>query len=397
MEGHADVGFDAVADAFEANVASGRELGGAVSLVRDGHVVVDLWAGVADRRTGRPWTRHTPVVIFSCTKGLMTIALYRLVEEGRLDLDAPVADHWPGFAANGKGAITVRDVLTHRAGLAALDATLTREELLSWDPVIAAIEAQPPLWEPGSGYTYHAKTFGWLTGEIVRRVTGMSPGAWFRRTVAAPLGAATRIGTPIEEQADVARTEAPWPTPAGLEPGPPMTHIQARAVTMNGVIPFPDVDGEVSYNAPDIRAAELPGGNGISSAHDLAVIYGACVGDTGTRLLARASIDDALVLRSSGPEVFGPQAGSGRWGTGFMLDSPPFRQMLGPRSFGHDGAGGLMAFGDDEHRVGFGYVTNQMGGPGDDRVQRLVAAVRQSLGIRGPGRRALEASAVNHI
>lgn len=389
IEGSVDEGFGAVADAFAEGFRSGRELGAAVAVVRDGRLVVDLWAGTADRLTGRPWTGDTPAIVYSCTKGLTTIAMYRLVEEGRLDLDAPVARYWPGFAANGKAKITVRHVLSHRAGLPALDRTLSREELLAWDPVIEAIEAQRPLWEPGTAYTYHAKTFGWLAGEVIRRVTGMSPGTWFRRSVAEAAGAGARIGVPVEEQAIVARTEAPWPAPDGVPPPPPMTETQVRAVTMNGVIPFPDVDGEVSYNAPDIRAAELPGGNGIASARDLAVIYGACVSDRarggdrapGGRLLSRASIDDALVLRSSGPELLGPHDGSGRWGTGFMLDSPPFRPMLGPRSFGHDGAGGLLGFGDDEHAVGFGYVTNQMGGPGDDRVQRLVAALRSSLGV----------------
>lgn len=383
IEGVADEGFGPVADAFAEGFRAGRELGAAVAVVRDGQVVVDLWAGTADRRTGRPWTSVTPAVVFSCTKGLTTIAMYRLVEEGRLDLDAPVARYWPGFASNGKEAITVRHVLSHRAGLPALDRTLSRDELLAWDPVIEAIEGQRPMWEPGTGYTYHAKTFGWLAGEVIRRVTGLSPGAWFRRSVADRVGAGARIGVPLEGQAIVARTEAPWAVPDGVPPPPPMTETQVRAVTMNGVIPFPDVDGEVSYNAADIRAAELPGGNGIASALDLAVIYGACVSDRarGRRLLSRASIDDALVLRSSGPELLGPRDGSGRWGTGFMLDSPPYRPMLGARSFGHDGAGGLMAFGDDEHAIGFGYVTNQMGGPGDDRAQRLVAALRVSLRV----------------
>lgn len=381
LHGHAEPGYGAVADAFRENLAQGRELGGAVSVVQDGRRVVDLWAGVADRRTSRAWEGDTRGIIFSCTKGLTTIAIYRLVEEGRLDLDAPVVRYWPAFGANGKEAITVRQVLSHRAGLSALDRTLTRVQLLAWDPVIAAIEAQAPLWEPGTGHSYHAKTFGWLTGEIIRRVAGMSPGAWFRRSVADPVGVGTRIGVPTAEQAGIAWLEPPWDTPEGVEEPPPMTVMAERGLTMHGAIAFPLQDGVVSYNAPDIRAAELPGSSGISSARDLASIYGACVSSrvTGERLLRRASIDDALVVRSSGPEVFGPPDGTARWGTGFMIDSPPFRSMLGSRSFGHDGAGGMLGFGDDEHAIGFGYLTNQMGGPGDVRAQRLVAALRTSL------------------
>ncbi len=379
IEGDVDDGFGPVADALRSGLHRGG--GSAVAIIREGRLVVDLWAGVADRGTGRPWTATTQAVVYSCTKGLMSIAMYRLVEEARVELDAPVARYWPGFAEHGKGSISVRELLTHRAGLPALDRTLTRQELLAWRPVIEAIEAQRPLWEPGTAHTYHAKTFGWLVGEVVRRVTGMSPGTWFRRSVADPTGSGARIGVPIEEQAAIARTEPPWPPTDAVPASPPMTELQERAVTMNGAIPFPDVDGEVTYNAPAIRAAERPGGNGIASARDLATIYGACVAvDPSVRLLSRASIDDALVLRSSGPELFGSQEASGRWGTGFMLDSPPHRPMLGPRSFGHDGAGGLLGFADDESSIGFGYVTNQMGGPGDDRARRLVDALRTSLG-----------------
>jgi len=377
IEGHAEEGFGAVADTFRAGFERGEELGAAITLYVGGRKVVDLWGGVADKRTGRPWTHQTSAVVFSCTKGLMAICAYRLVEEGRLELDAPVVTYWPEFGRHGKDRILVRWLLSHRAGLPVIDRLLTRDEALAWTPAIKAIEDQPPLWEPGTAHTYHAKTFGWLVGEVIRRITGVTPGTYFRETIADPLALEARIGLPIAEQRRVAHTEPPAEGDRGA---PTRTEIEERAVTLNGTIPFPDVAGEVTYNDPVIRAAELPASNGISTARDLARAYAACVSPVdGVRILRGESIEDALREQSSGPQLFGPSIGTHRWGTGFMLDSPPIRPMLGSRSFGHDGAGGQLAFGDDQYGVGFAYVNNLMGGRTDDRANRLTEAVRRCL------------------
>jgi CubicO group peptidase (beta-lactamase class C family) len=379
VEGFADQGFGPVADVFAAAFERREELGGAVAVYVGGRRVVDLWGGIADQRTGLPWTEVTRAVVFSCTKGLTAMCAYKLVEEGRLDLDAPVVEYWPEFGRNGKERILVRWLLSHRAGLPVIDRHLSRAEALAWTPAIEALEDQPPLWEPGAAHTYHAKTYGWLVGEVIRRIAGVSPGEYFRQAIADPLGLRARIGVPIAEQGDVARTEPPRGERDSGEPT--RTEIEERAVTLNGAIPFPDVAGEVTYNDPAIRAAELPASNGISAARDLARAYAACVSPVdGVRILHRASLDDALREQSSGPPLFGPPGGTHRWGTGFMLDSPPLCPMLGPRSFGHDGAGGQLAFGDDEYGVGFAYVNNQMGGIGDQRANRLTAAVRACLG-----------------
>ena len=375
IEGFADHGFGAIADAFRDNFERREELGAAVSVYSDGRKVVDLWGGVADTRTNQPWTEDTRNVVFSCTKGLLAICAYRLVEEGRLVLDTPVVEYWPEFGRNGKERITVRMLLCHRAGLPVIDRALSRQECLAWEPVIEALEDQEPIWEPGKAHTYHAKTYGWLVGEIIRRVTGMMPGVYFRLAIAEPLGVRTRIGVPVAEQGDVARIEPPRDGPGTYVP----TDVEIRALTINGAIPFPIVDGDMTYNAPDIRAAELPGTNAISTARDLARIYAACVADVdGVRLMEEASVEDALRQQSAGVQIFGPD-GSQRWSTGFMLDSRPFRWMLGERSFGHDGAGGLLAFADAASVVGFGYVANQMGGPDDQRANRLVAGLRTSI------------------
>ena len=382
VQGFADVAFGGVADAFAAALGERGDVGAAVAVVRDGVPVVDLWGGLADRRSGRPWDEHTTTVAFSCTKGVMAIAAYQLVQDGQLDLDAPVARYWPEFDEADKGSITVRQVLSHRAGLPVLDRPLTRAEALAWDPVIAALEAQPPLWEPGTAHTYHAKTFGWLIGEVIRRITGLSPGTYVRERLSEPLGLETWIGLPAEERANVAWVEPPvGDTGPGADWSTAAREIHHRAVTLDGTFPFPDTDGEVTFNEAAIQAAELPGGNGISTARSLARLYGACVRELdGVRLLTNASIEDALVEQSSGRQLYGSPIGAFRWGTGFQLDAPPWCPMLGPRSFGHDGAGGQMAFADAEVGIGFAFLTNQMGGPNDDRTRRIVAELSEALG-----------------
>lgn len=368
-------GYGAVADGFRANFERGLEVGAACAVYVDGRPVVDLWSGLADARTGRPWSESTPVCVFSVTKGLVAMLAYRLVEAGSLDLDAPVASYWPEFAEAGKGAISVRQVLSHRAGLPVIDSVLSLDEALAWHPVVRALEAQAPLWEAGTAHLYHAKTYGWLAGEVIRRITGLTPGRYWRQEVGEPLGLRAWIGIPESELASVARTE--MPRDFG-EPGTiPTDPVVLRAGTLNGTYPFPGVGSEVTFNQPAIRRAELPGGNGISTARSLAKAYAACIGSVdGIRLLSDASLEDALIERSSGPQWNEPPDEDGlRWGTGFMLASPPWQPMLGPRSFGHDGAGGQLAFADPDRGLAFAYVTNQMGPLGDRRAKDIVTAL----------------------
>lgn len=271
----------------------------------------------------------------------------------------------------------MRWLLTHQAGLPALDRPLTRADVVAWTPVVEAIEAQPPLWPPGTAHSYHAMTYGWLVGEVIRRVTGQLPGAFFRAALAEPLGLRTWIGLPEAERPAVAWMLAP---PAGALPA--LDPVAERGLTMNGAYAFPaDDDGLVSFNDPVIQAAGIPGAGAVSTAEGLARLYAAAVSavDGAGRLLTVASVDDATTPRVWGRQRYGPPDEGQRWGTGFLLDSPPARPLLGARSFGHDGAGGHVAFGDDAHQVGFAYVVNQMGGVGDERGDRLVAAVRRCL------------------
>ncbi|HEV2783594.1 MAG TPA: serine hydrolase domain-containing protein [Actinophytocola sp.] len=373
IHGDAEDGFGRVVDVFAGNLASGRDVGAGVTLYAGGRKVVDVWGGVADVRSGRPWTADTPAVVFSCSKGILAILAYLLVQRGRLELDAPVARYWPEFAGNGKGDIRVRWLLSHRAGLPAVDRDLTLDEVLAWEPVIEALEAQAPLWQPGTAHCYHGMTYGWLVGEVIRRITGKMPGRFLADEVAAPLGLRTWIGLPASEYGSVA-----WLLPPPAEDPEEQVHpVIDRAFTMSGAFGFPVADGEVSFNAPAIQAAEIPGAGGVSTAGGLARLYAGCVSAiAGPPLLTRASIDDAVTVQSSGPELFERVDNGARWGTGFMIDSPPWRPLLGPRSFGHDGAGGQLAFADDEFEVGFAYVNNRMGGASDDRANGLTAAVR---------------------
>ncbi|MET7864628.1 serine hydrolase domain-containing protein [Micromonospora taraxaci] len=376
IHGHADEGYGRVADVFRDNFATQGEAGAAATVYVRGRKVVDLYGGVADTRTGRPWEVHTPVVVFSCTKGILAICAYLLVQQGRLDLDAPVTRYWPEFGQHGKADIPVRWLLTHQAGLPALDRPLALDEVLAWDPVIKAIEAQTPLWKPGTAHGYHSMTYGWLVGEVIRRITGQLPGAYFSEVVAEPLGLRTWLGLPAAESGTVAWGLAPPP-----DADPFVDPVAERGITMGGAFAFPaDDDGLVSFNDPAIRAAGVPGAGAVSTADGLARLYAACVSDIQHgRLLTAASVDDAVVVRSRGQQRHGPPDTGHRWGSGFLLHSPPGRPLLGERSFGHDGAGGNLAFADAQHQVGFGYVVNQMRGMGDERANRLTAALRTCL------------------
>ncbi|MBP0448639.1 beta-lactamase family protein [Kitasatospora sp. RG8] len=381
-QGHADEGFGAVADAFARNYADFPELGSAVTVFAGGRKVVELWGGVADERTGRPWEAGTVVPVFSCAKGLVAVCAHLLAQQGRLDLDAPVGRYWPEFAQHGKEEVTCRMVLGHRAGIPALDAALSFEEIAAWTPVVRAIEEQKPLWEPGTTYEYHGHVLGFLVGEVIRRITGLTPGAFFRQEIGDPLGLDAWIGLPAAELHRLARlVEAD-----GRRPMPGPEHLLTRIVTMNGALVFPGLDVPHGWNDPELHAIELPGAGAVASASGLAGLYAAAVtgiegGRDGgrERLLSPATVTDVVREVSSGAGFLGFDMGA-RWGAGVLLESPAFRPMLGARSFGNDGAGGQFAFGDDEFGIGFAYVANRMIGHGDARANRLIDAVRDCLG-----------------
>jgi CubicO group peptidase (beta-lactamase class C family) len=385
IQGFVDDGYGGMLDTFVANFVGRKDVGAACCVVIDGRTVLDLWGGVADARSGRAWSRDTAAVVFSCTKGVLAILAYQLVDAGRLDLDAPIARYWPEFGEAGKAAITVREAMSHRSGLAALDADLSAADIIAWTPVIRAIERQLPAHEPTAGHVYHSMTYGWILGEVIRRVTGARPGAWLRTTITDPLGLRLWIGLPRAARATVAWMEAPLPDENSdvAREAAQLAAIDttiARGATMGGAYTFPAEDGNVTFNDPALQAAEIPGANGIATASSMARLCAACVSDrSGPRLLSLRSVDDALRVQSSGLQLNGMPDDGARWGTGFQLASPPTQPMRGPTSFGHAGAGGQLAFADAEARLGFAWLGNQMGGYGDARARSLTVALRRIL------------------
>lgn len=379
--GSAERGYEAVAEAF-AKAFDGRPaMGAALHIVRDGHTVVDLWGGVADARTGRLWGQYTPSVVFSCTKGLVSILAARLVQEGRLDYTVPVSQYWPEFAAAGKAAVTVGQALAHQAGLSAPRADLSEDDIVDWDTVTAALAAQEPLWPLGTGYAYHALTHGWIAGEIIRRVTGMSVGHYFSSLIANPLGVDAWIGLPSAQADRVAHLQVSPPLSAlwADEASKPAPNWPYKAMTLGNALPADLVSDNGGFNTQRIRAAEIPGAGGIASAEALATIWSATVVPTrGIKLLEPPVIAEATKVQSEGASVFGGEPPYSRWGYGFQLDSPA-RRYLDDQCFGHDGAGGQVGFADPRRRIGFGFVTNWMMGPEDQRATEIISALRASV------------------
>jgi CubicO group peptidase (beta-lactamase class C family) len=390
IEGRADEGWGKVADAFQTNFDEHGELGAAVGLYVDGRPVVDLWGGIADKSSGRSWDEDTIVLVMSTSKGATAICANMLVERGQLDLDAPVVKYWPQFGAEGKSGIKVRWLLTHQAGLPVIDTPLTFEEACAWEPVIHALEQQAPLWEPGTAHAYHALTYGFLVGEVVRRITGKTLGQFLRHDVAEPLGLKAWIGLPAEQEKRVARLEAqPPPTdPAILEmmaqiSGPDT--VLGRSLTLGGAIPPGLVTEGGGLNSPMARAAEFPAANMVIDARSLARMYAATVGTVdGCRLMQSDTVARASTVQTADSVPFGlppeMQGFAMQFGLGFMPQSM-MMPGLGARSFGHPGAGGSLGFADPEAGVAFGYVMNQMAGGmgGDPRVAGLLDAIKSCL------------------
>jgi len=377
-------GFEPVRQAFAANFELLGERGAAVAVYRDGHQVVDLRGGTRDVDGTAPWVPGTAQVVRSATKGVAAAALLLLHQRGELDLDAPVGEYWPEYKAAGKERTLVRHLLAHRAGVPVLDRPLTPEEAADPDLGAAAVAAQAPVWEPGTDHGYHAQTYSWLTGELVRRITGRPVGTWIAEEIAAPTGAELWLGLPEAEQARVGRVgpvEAPQasgtlrtrPKRAVSEAYADPASLTRRAFA--AITPLPD------ENAPAYRAAALPASNGIATADGLARFYASLIGelDGGTRLFTPATVELARAERSAGPDrvlVVGT-----RFGLGHMLHSSA-SPLLSPGSFGHPGRGGALAFADPETGVAFGYVTNgfRKSVTADPRAQALVRAVRTGIG-----------------
>ncbi|MFE3859092.1 serine hydrolase domain-containing protein [Streptomyces goshikiensis] len=386
IDGEVAPGFEPVREAFLANFTQHGDIGAAVCVYQHGQPVVDLCGGVADPETGRPWTRDTLQLVYSATKGATATAAHMLAERGMLDIDAPVARYWPEFAANGKADIPVRWLLSHQAGLVALDHPLPLAEALRWEPMVAALAAQRIQWTPGTAHGYHGRTWGWLVGEVIRRAAGRSTGRFFAEEIARPLGLDFFIGLPEGERDRVSRmayrppavdlTAVPAESvPEGLREqvaawrDPNSLSNRAFAVTNPAAIDF---------DSPEVQAAELPSSNGIGTARALARMYAALIGEVdGVRLLAPETLASATKEQASGKDQV--MLLPSRFGTGYMLPTEG-NAMTGPQAFGHTGRGGSLAFADPQQGIGFGYVMNNIVSGSDDvRAATLAEAVRKAV------------------
>ena len=365
IHGTTDPRFQAVRDAFAANFCDYGEVGAALCVYFRGRCVVDLWGGIADLTTGTPWTQDTLQYVFSTTKGFTATCAHLLVQRGELDLDAPVADYWPEFAATGKHHIPVRWLLSHRAGLPALDMPIPLADALAWHPMITALAAQHPLWPPGSAHGYHTQTFGWLVGEVIRRITGRTPGIFFADDIATPLGLDAYIGLPPAHQHRVSRL---------IEP-PATDHPDSTALRRSSAVTTPRIDP----NDPRVHAAEIPASNGITTARALARFYNALTDPTaGYPLLTPATITTAITPQSDAlDQTLGVPT---CFGLGYALPSTTF-SLFGAGSFGHGGRGGSLGAAHPPTRTTIGYVMNRMhtGLTTDHRFTNLATAITTSL------------------
>jgi CubicO group peptidase (beta-lactamase class C family) len=395
-------GLEPLREAFADNIESGRDVGAACAVYVDGSEVVNLWGGVADPETGRPWTEDTMVFTWSTTKGVAAICALLLVQRGELDLERPVAHYWPEFAANGKEGVTVRMVLGHRVGLPCLDAPITYEDMLAVRPVVEALAAQKPVWEPDSRHGYHTLTFGWLVGEIVRRVTGRTIGRFLADEIAEPLGLDVYIGVPEDRHDRIARLLLPQEGEEDVDMSAMDPEVLAKMGELGETLMDPNSlsaramfmsahgwDQTTDLNDPRLWQSEWPSANGIMSARSLARLYAACVSEVdGFRLLSDDTVALATSEQSAGIDAvqMGGAFSLSRFGLGFQLPIQsvpkgtmnPWDTMLSPGSFGHEGAGGSVGFADPDSRVGFGYVMNKMGASpfsSDRRRRPLIDAI----------------------
>jgi CubicO group peptidase (beta-lactamase class C family) len=373
-------GWEPVRAAFLEGFEKNEEHGAGVAVYHRGQCVVDLMGGWRDKDHTVPYGTDALQVVFSTTKGITSIAVAICVERGLLDYNEKVATYWPEFADKGKGDVTVAQLLSHRAGLYTVDGDITLEEALDWDTVTTRLAATAPRFPVDSTHGYHAITFGWLSGELVRRVSGKSIGQFVRDEITSPLNAEFHIGLPEELEPRVARLMAhPIPkfTPEVaklmMERSAPGTK-GAEALGLNGAF------GNGVFNKPEVHRAMIPGANGIGNARSLARIYAATVGEVdGVRILGEETRSRATMSNTPKGEMDQVLISETDFAMGFMVHCPrtPFS---GPTSFGHDGAGGSSSFADPSRELGFSYVMNTMMtvADSDPRRERLIAAAVQS-------------------
>ncbi|MFI1919937.1 serine hydrolase domain-containing protein [Nocardia sp. NPDC020380] len=370
VHGEVDGGFGPVADAFRRNFARHGEIGAAVAVFDGDRPVVDLWAGYRDRKRKVAWERDTMAPVWSSTKGMTAFVVASAVSRGLLDYEAPVAKYWPEFAANGKESITVRQLLDHQAGLAALDRTVRLTDMADLDALAVTLAAQKPLWRPGTRHGYHPITAGLYQGELIRRVdpAHRTLGRVFAEDFAAPLGLDFYIGLPEEvsldrvatlsatEGLDVLRYERDVPVRIGVQ-------LYAKRGLSFQALNSPQVGAPARATRREFLSVESPAAGGVGTARSLARVYGAAAGGTG-----ELPIDEAVLARLATAETANdvPAADlvlltDSRYHLGFRKSCGSFRFGSDKRAYGTTGYGGSFGFADPATGLGFGYAMNRLG------------------------------------
>jgi len=382
ISGRIDPRFRPMLDAFLENFREEDEIGAATSVVLDGRTVVDLWGGWKRGDRSQAWERGTTVCMMSVAKGITGICFNMLVDRGLIDVDAPVARYWPEFGQAGKEKIPVRWILDHRAAIPVLTTDkLWPGAMFDREAYVKALEVQEPLWEPGTQAAYHVHNQGFLLGEIMRRVCGMTVGPFLRKEVAGPLHAEYHIGNMSEaEQAEVAEV---------------MPNMEARLFaakeaeapdSLRGLafLQNPKKNWYDTMNSREWREAEIASGNGHGNARGVARIYGAAVRDEGLEgvtLLSRQGLEAMITEQHNQTELL--QERPYHQALGVLLNTPVAVYMgPNPRAFGHHGLGGSIGFGDPDAKLGFSYACNKMHAVGTNgpRARRLIDALYSVIG-----------------
>lgn len=369
IHGYCDPRFKAVRDQFHKHFKIGNEIGASLCLTVEGETVVDLWAGMADKKQRKPWAQNTLATIFSGTKGLAALVTLRLVDQGLIDLEAPVSDYWPEFGQKGKDTIPVKALLNHQAGLVGPNRLLMPWTYTDMDALADSLAKTRPWWVPGSAHGYHAITMGWLLDKLVSNVTGKSVGQYFRDEIARPLNLDIHIGLAEHEHHRVARME--------LLGGIPVIHKDLINLTRGTVdTRYPGMvasafTNPISLGLTAIRNSktwpqlEQPAANGMANARSMAQLYGVLanggVSQDGYQLLSEEMLAKCWEEQSLGKDLVLRR--NTRFSNGFMLsqDEPLAAFGKGERSFGHNGMGGSLSFADPDYNTSFGYVMNKMG------------------------------------
>ena len=381
LSGYCDPRFAAIEEQLSKAIESGFDTGASVAIEYQGEMVVNLWGGYKDRQKTQPWLEDTIVNVFSTTKAITATCILQLVERGKLDLNAPVSDYWPEYGCNGKEATKVSDFLCHRAAMHGFQGTFPQFDYRDWDKWTETLAAQAPFRTPGTTQGYHALTYGWLVGELIRRVDGRSTGTYFREEIAQPLGLDFHIGLDddaIARCGDILVDSQPKPwalmaltvmpdlfLPAQLRHVKKLLRMGDMKVAFSSKAISPD---GIEMNTEEWRQAEIPSANGHGTAAALAKLFGVLStgGERdGHKIMDPATLKLATTPLSEGPDtvIFGAPI---RFGVGYDLGLGTTTIGSAPhpdRLFGHCGVGGTVAFGDPEHGLGYGFLCNRMHNP----------------------------------